>query len=138
MPTEAGDNAELVRRMRRELLESRDLATVDRYFGDGFVSHNTPPGLPDGVEGVKRFFAMFRGAFPDLEVAIDEIVSEGDRVAVATTMRGTHRGELLGLAPTGRRVAVTGVDIVRLEDGKIVEHRGLTDTVGLLQQLGGD
>ncbi len=137
MATDAADNAELVRRMRRELLESRDLATVDRYFADGFVSHNTPPGLPEGVEGVKRFFEMFRDAFRDLEVSIDEIVSEEDRVAVATTVRGTHSGDLMGLAATGRRVSVTGVDIVRLEDGKIVEHRGLTDTVGLMRQLGG-
>jgi steroid delta-isomerase-like uncharacterized protein len=137
MGADAADNAELVRRMRQELLEGRAVTAVDRYFADGFVSHNTPPGLPGGVEGVKRFFEMFRDALSDLEVSIDEIVAEGDRVAVATTMRGTHRGELMGLAATGRRVAVTGVDIVRLEDGKIVEHRGLTDTVGLMRQLAG-
>ena len=137
MTTDAADNADLVRRMRRELLESRALSAVDRYFADGFVSHNIPPGLPDGVEGVKRFFEMFHEAFLDLEVSIDEIVSEEDRVAVATTIRGTHGGDLMGLAATGRRVSVTGVDIVRLEDGKIVEHRGLTDIVGLMRQLGG-
>ena len=66
-----------------------------------------------------------------------EVVAEGDRAAVATTIEGTHEGELLGMAPTGRRVSVTGIDLVRVADGRIVEHRGLTDTVGLLRQLGG-
>ena len=126
---------ELVLRMHEELLRTRDPNRVEDFFAADFVSHNTPPGLPEGVEGVKRFFGMFRDALSDLDVTIDEIVAEGDRVAVATTTTGTHDGELFGLAPTGRRVAVTGIDLVRV-DGKIVEHRGLTDTVGLLRQLG--
>jgi steroid delta-isomerase-like uncharacterized protein len=128
-------NRQLVRRLHSELLASGDLDTLDHFFAAGFVSHNNPPGVPPGVPGVKRFFAMFRDAFPDLAVQIDELVAEGDKVAVATTLRGTHAGELLGHAPTGRKVSVTGVDLVRIVDGKIVEHRGLTDTVGLLRQL---
>lgn len=127
---------ELVLRMHEELLRSRDPGRVEDFFAPGFVSHNMPPGLPDGVEGVKRFFAMFRDALSELELTIDEVVAEGDRVAVATTLTGRHDGELLGIAPTGRRVAITGIDMVRV-DGRIVEHRGLTDTVGLLRQLGG-
>jgi steroid delta-isomerase-like uncharacterized protein len=109
---------------------------VDDFFAPDFVSHNNPPGFPPGVEGVKRFFATFRDAFPDVSVQIDEIVADGDRVAVATTFTGTHEGELMGVAPTGRRVSVTGIDIVRVKDGRIVEHRGLTDIVGLMRQLG--
>lgn len=127
---------ELVERLHAALLESRDPAVVDGFFAPEFVSHNNPPGFPPGVEGVKRFFTTFREAFPDIEVQIDEVVAEGDRAAVATTFTGTHRGELMGVAPTGRRVSVTGVDIVRVRDGKIVEHRGLTDVVGLMRQLG--
>jgi len=95
-----------------------------------------PPGLPDGVDGVKAFFEMLRSAFPDIEVRVDELVVDGARAAAATTMTGTHEGELLGIAPTGRRVEFTGLDLVRLDaDGLIAEHRGLTDTVGLLRQL---
>jgi steroid delta-isomerase-like uncharacterized protein len=131
------DAEELVRRFHAELLSARDPAVVDEFFADGFVSHNNPPGFPPGREGVKRFFAMFRDAFPDVTVAIDELVADGDRVAVATTFTGTHEGELMGMAPTGRRVSVTGIDIVRLEGGRIVEHRGLTDIVGLMRQLSG-
>jgi steroid delta-isomerase-like uncharacterized protein len=131
------DARELVERLHAELFASGDLATLDRFFAPDVVSHNMPPGFPPGIEGVRRFFATFRDAFPDVEVRVDEVVAEGDRAAVATTIGGTHTGELLGLAPTGRRVAVTGIDIVRVRDGRIVEHRGLTDTVGLLRQLGG-
>jgi steroid delta-isomerase-like uncharacterized protein len=128
---------DLVRRFHEELLAARDPAVVDSFFGDGFVSHNMPPGFPEGREGVKRFFETFRDAFPDVTVEIDELVEDGDRVAVATTFTGTHTGELMGMAPTGRRVAVTGIDIVRVEDGRIVEHRGLTDIAGLMRQLSG-
>jgi steroid delta-isomerase-like uncharacterized protein len=131
-------NRELVRRLHEELFASGDLETLDRYFAEDFVSHNTPPGFAPGLPGVRTFFAMFRDAFSDLAVAIDEMVAEGDRVAVATTTTGRHTGEILGVAPTGRSVSVTGIDMVRIADGRIVEHRGLTDTVGLLRQLGGD
>jgi steroid delta-isomerase-like uncharacterized protein len=128
-------NAELVRDLHDALLSERDVDVLDRFFAPGFVSHNNPPGFPPGVAGVKQFFAMFRDAFPDAAVAIDELVAEDDRVAVATTLTGTHEGELMGMVPTGRSVSVTGIDIVRIEDGRIVEHRGLTDIVGLMRQL---
>ena len=117
------ENKELLRRLHRELFESRDPDTVDRFFSERFVSHNTPPGLPAGVAGVKAFLTTMRDTIPEVEVQIDQLVAEGDWVAVATTIRGTG-------------IAVTGIDMVRLEDGRIVEHRGLTDLVGLARQLG--
>jgi steroid delta-isomerase-like uncharacterized protein len=126
---------ELILRLHERLFATSDLATIDEFFAEEFVSHNNPPGFPDGVAGVKRFFGLFRDAFPDVEVRIDELVAEGDRVAVATTIIGTHDRELLGVPPTGRKVSVTGIDIVRVANGKIVEHRGLTDTLGLMRQL---
>jgi steroid delta-isomerase-like uncharacterized protein len=127
---------DLVRRFHAELLAARDPAVVDAFFGDGFVSHNMPPGFPPGRDGVKLFFSTFRDAFPDIEVEVDELVAEGDRVAVATTFTGTHTGSIMGMEPTGKRVSVTGIDIVRVAEGRIVEHRGLTDVVGLMRQLG--
>jgi steroid delta-isomerase-like uncharacterized protein len=133
----ASQNAELIRRFHAELLAARDTAVVDAFFDERFVSHNNPPGFPPGREGVKQFFAMFRDAFPDVTVAIDQIVADEASAAVATTFTGTHEGELMGMAPTGRRVSVTGIDIVRIARGRIVEHRGLTDIVGLMRQIGG-
>jgi steroid delta-isomerase-like uncharacterized protein len=132
-PREA--NADLIRRLHSTLLEARDPAVVDEFFAEDFVSHNNPPGFAAGREGVKQFFATFRDAFPDVTVAIDELVVDGDRVAVATTFTGTHEGELFGAPATGRQVSVTGIDIVRIANGRIVEHRGLTDIVGLMRQL---
>ena len=94
-----------------------------------------PPGFPQGIEGVRLFFTAFREGMPDVHVRIDEIVAEGDRAAIATMIEGTHTGVLMGIEPTGRRISVRGIDMVRVADGRIVEHRGLTDTVGLLRQL---
>jgi predicted ester cyclase len=125
----------LVRRMHEELLASRDLDRLGEFFADGFTSHNMPPGLPQGIAGVRAFFGLFLAGLSDIEVTVDELLADGDRVAVATTTRGTHTGELFGVAPTGRAITVTGIDLVRVEAGRIVEHRGLTDTVGLLRQL---
>jgi predicted ester cyclase len=130
------DPAELVLRLHETLLQARDPAVVDDFFAPDFVSHNNPPGFPPGVDGVKRFFETLGDAFPDIEVEIDELVVDGERVAAATTFTGTHDGEVFGIAPTGRRVSVTGIDIVRIAGGKIVEHRGLTDMAGLMRQLG--
>lgn len=130
-----GNTADVIRALHSEVVEARDLDALDRFFAPDFVSHDTPPGLPQGVEGVRAFFAMFRDAFSELDVAIELTVAEGDLVAVRTVTSGVHTGELLGIAPTGRRVAVKGVDIVRVREGLIAEHWGLTDTVGLLRQL---
>jgi len=95
-----------------------------------------PPGLPQGIDGVRAFFQGFLDGLTEIEVTVDELVADGDRVAVATTTSGVHSGHLFGVAPTGRRVSVAGIDVVRV-DGRIVEHRGLTDTVGLLRQVAG-
>ena len=133
----ADDPRDLVRRLHADALAiGRDLDLVDGYFAEDFVSHNRPPDLPPGAEGVKAFFAVFRDALPDVEVVVDQLIGEGEWVAVATTTRGTHTGgPLLGIPATGRRLTVVGVDMVRVRDGRIVEHRGVTDMVDLLRQL---
>jgi predicted ester cyclase len=132
----AARNKLLVERMHAELLQSRDPSLVDRYFAPGFASHNMPPGFPAGVEGVRRFMAMFADSLDELSVTIDAVVAEGDLVAVRTTTRGLHTGSLLGIPATGRRLAIDGTDIVRVEGERIVEHWGLTNTVGALEQVG--
>ena len=129
------DPRELIERLHAELFSSGDLDTIDRFFAPDVVSHDMPPGFPEGIEGIRLFFSAFRQGMPDVQVRIDEIVVEDDRAAVATMIEGTHTGALMGIEPTGRRIAVRGIDMVRVADGRIVEHRGLTDTVGLLRQL---
>ena len=126
---------DVVRRLHGELLASRDLDRLGEFFAQDFQSHNMPPGLPQGIDGVRAFFQVFLDGLSEIEVSVDELVADGDRVAVATTTSGVHSGDLLGVAPTGRRISVTGIDMVRVDGGRIVEHRGLTDTVSLLRQL---
>lgn len=126
---------ELIEQLHAELFSTRDLATIDRFFAPDVLSHDMPPGFAQGIEGVRLFFTTFREGMPDVQVRIDEIVVEDDRAAVATMIEGTHTGTLMGIEPTGRRISVRGIDMVRVADGRIVEHRGLTDTVGLLRQL---
>ncbi len=128
------DAAEVVQRLHDAVRDGAMEAAAELFAPD-FVSHNLPPGLPAGRDGVRIWYETLQAAFPDLSVEIDDLVAAGDRAAAATTLRGTHTGELMGIAPSGRRVAVTGIDIVRVADGRIVEHRGLTDTVGLLRQI---
>jgi predicted ester cyclase len=129
------ENIALVERFHNALLDSRDVDAIHEFVADDFASHNTPPGLPEGIAGARGFFEMLHVAFPDAHVEIEQLVADEEWVAVATRLSGTHSGPLMGLDPTGRRVSVTMVDLVRIAGGKIVEHRGLTDTVGMLRQL---
>ena len=89
-----------------------------------------------GREGHKQLIAAFRAAFPDLRVAVEDLLEEGDRVALRWRAEGTHRGELMGIAPTGRRVTLTGIEILRIAGGKIAEYWQSWDRLGMYQQLG--
>jgi predicted ester cyclase len=88
------------------------------------------------IEGLKDFAVTFRGAFPDWHSTFEELVAEGDGVAERWTGRGTHKGELMGIPPTGERVEVPGSVFYRIAGGKIVTFRGQLDMLGLMQQLG--
>jgi steroid delta-isomerase-like uncharacterized protein len=94
------------------------------------------PEAGQGLEGFKQLVKMFRNAFPDVYLTIDDMIAEGDRVVIRWTARGTHKGDLKGIAPTGRPIVVTGIDIHRIADGKILETGGNWDTAGMMQQLG--
>jgi predicted ester cyclase len=129
------ENIALVARFHSVLLDAREVGAIDEFVADDFTSHNTPPGLPEGIAGARGFFEMLHTAFPDAQVEIEQLVADEDWIAVASRLSGTHTGPLMGLDPTGRSVSVTMIDLVRIADGKIAEHRGLTDTVGMLRQL---
>ena len=105
--------------------------------GSNFVFHDPANGEElHGPENVKRYAAMLRVAFPDLHQTIEEQIAEGDKVAYRWTARGTHQGELMGLAPTGNRVLFTGISIARLSEGKIEEIWENYDALGMMQQIG--
>jgi predicted ester cyclase len=102
-----------------------------------FVDHSRPPGIAAGLEGVRQQFDGFRAAFSEFRAEVLQMVAEGDVVMTRKLFHGTHTGEFQGIAPTGNEVAIHVIDVVRVRDGRIVEHWGLTNTVGLLEQVGG-
>ncbi len=136
MSTSTDANKAIVERFVDEACNKGNLSAVDELVAADAVDHSAPPGFPPGAAGVKQLVAMFRGAFPDLETHHQDTLVEGDKVAVRPRISGTHNGPFMGIGPTGRRVTVEGIAIYRLAGGRIVEHWGQLDILGLLQQLG--
>ena len=131
-------------RMRAVRLRSYDeiwnqghLEVCAELIAPDYVNYSAPlPGLPAGPDGLKQTVAAVRRAFPDVHYTIEDIVLGGDKAALRVTMRGTHRGDFLGVAPTGRKIEVQELQIEHLRDGQIVAHWHLIDDLGLQRQLG--
>jgi len=113
-----------------------DQAVAEELLAGDFVDHNPLPGLAPNRDGFKQSFAVFRQAFPDSAYKIEDMIAEGDKVAVRFAANGTHKGVLMGIPPTGKRVSMTGVDIFRLTNGRIAEFWLSWDQLGMMQQLG--
>ncbi len=130
------DNKAVSRRFYEEVINQKQLAVINEVAGDNYLSHDFPPGLPPGREGLKIFISVFHAAFPDGHLTIDQMIAEGDTVATRLTFHGTHTGEFQGIAPTGKKVTIPALDMARFESGKLVEHWGGPNQMSLLQQLG--
>ena len=109
---------------------------IDGKIDEAWISYHLSTDSALDPERVKRVLAMMQGAFPDLCVSEADSVTEGDKVAFRWIMSGTHEGELLGVAPTGERISVMGIDIVHIEDGEILDYWGEFDVMSMLRQLG--
>ena len=130
-------NKDLARRFYEEVVNTGELDRVEEFCAQDFVDHEEgPPGTPDGIEGVKAFVKMFRDGFPDMRTSLEDVLEDGDEVAARVKMTGTHGGEFMGVPPSGNRVEIEWIDIVRIVDGKAVEHWGVTDNMSLMQQIG--
>ena len=132
----AEENKALFRCTYEELLNRGNLDVADELVGAEFINHEAPPGRDRGPESLRELANMLRTAFPDLHFEIEELVAEGDTVAGRLTMSGTHEGPLMGTLPTGRSVRQDHMHFVRFRDGKAVEHWGVRDDLGMMQQLG--
>lgn len=115
-----------------KLYQFTDLMTPD------VKDHDPAPDQGHGPKGFIAFFTKFREAFPDLEVAVDQMVADDENVAIAYTVTGTHRGIFHGVAPTGKKIKARGMQIARFEDGRIAERWGSSDELGIFKQLGID
>lgn len=130
-------NKALVCRFSEEVWNNGNLDVVYEIFADNYVRHDLRPGNPPpGPEGQKRIAADFRAAFPDIHTTIDFVIAEGNMVVTRWTAEGTHTGQWANVPPTGKRARLTGVNIFRIENGKVVELWNHRDDLGLMQQLG--
>ncbi len=129
------ENKALVRRFVEEFWNEGNMAAADELMAIDAAIH-MPTGEVVNLDGLKSFAATWRGSFPDWHSTFEELIAEGDRVAERWIGRGTHRGELQGSPPTGKRVEVSGSVFYRIIGGKIVEFWGQLDMMSLMQQLG--
>jgi steroid delta-isomerase-like uncharacterized protein len=124
------------RRLVEEVFNQGKYDVIEEIIVPTFVNHDPATGDVTGYEGVRQNIDGYRSAFPDLKITIEEQLAEGDLVATRWTAKGTHKGELMGIAPTGKEATVTGLTLDKIEDGKIVETWNNWDTLGLMRQLG--
>jgi steroid delta-isomerase-like uncharacterized protein len=129
-------NKLVVRRLVEEAQQGRNVQLVDELLADDFIDHTPMGGLPPTREGVKLLFAGLQDAFPDLTVTVEEQIAEGTQVVTRKTFRGTHSAPFLGVAASGRSVEFEVIDILKVEGGRITEHRHVIDQLALLRQLG--
>ena len=129
-------NKALIRRLFDEVLNAGNFGLLDQLIGASYVEHNPVANQAAGAAGVRARIADLRAAFPDLRYVLEALVGEDALVAARYRWHGTHKGTFLGIAPTGRRLSVRGMDFYRLEDGRVIEHWDLADEFGMLSQLG--
>jgi steroid delta-isomerase-like uncharacterized protein len=132
------ENKELVRRYYEEMWNRWDFALADELIGEEIVFRGSLGVGVRGREAFKEYMRTVCAAFPDFHNQIEELVAEADRVVARLTYTGTHRGELFGIAATGRRVTYAGVAIFRIAVGRFVEGWVLGDVHALVRQLGGE
>ncbi len=131
----AEENKTIVRRFYEEWNKGNMQGVFD-LFSDDVVDHNPTPGQPSGKAGVIQSLEIFHNAFPDSQLALEQLIADGDKVVDHASLRGTHTGSLLGIPPTGKPVLIEASDVYRIANGKIVEIWHIEDILGIMQQIG--
>lgn len=130
------DNKMIVRRFYEDIVSAGDLSRISEVISNEYAEVMDGKRYDVGIKGAESHVLGVRSTYPDLQLTVDRQIAEGEWVATCVTARGTHRGEWIGIAPTGRRVAFTGVNVDRVVDGKIVEHGGAANLLGPLLEIG--
>ena len=139
MPTpSSAANIALVSRHYEEFLNQGDMSAADRHLRPDFVDHAAPPGTPPGPESSKEFISMVRSAFSDIRVTEEEVIANGDMVAVLGLWRGTHDGPFFGIEATGRYCEMQGMVLWRIVEGQLAERWAVLDYDALFQAIQGD
>ncbi|WP_336359987.1 ester cyclase [Haladaptatus sp. ZSTT2] len=132
----AASNGEIARELWTSINDG-DFSVVDKYVSEDYVEHD--PNAPEeirGREGFRQNIEQYFAAFPDMVMTMEDLIEEDDKVVTRWSGTGTHKGELLGIAPTDKPISVTGLEIERYEDGMLVEAWSNFDVLGLMRQLG--
>ena len=129
------ENKAIVRRYQ-EIYNSNNVEALNDVVAEDLLTPRMMPGMPQGLEGAKKIHRGTLLGMPDWHTQIEDLIAEGDKVVARITRTGTHTGDFFGFPATGKKISFTGIYIVRIANGKIIEHWGEEDSVGLLQQLG--
>lgn len=137
MTSTASENGRTIaRRFTEDIWDKRQLDVTEEIMASDFVDHDPVSGQKAGRDGYKEMVGLFLAAFPDLRVKNEDVIVEEDKVVLRWTAHGTHNGQLMNIPATGKQVTLKGIDIVRIENGRIVERWGEFDALGMLSQLG--
>ena len=117
-------------------LNAKDMATMESLIADDFVDNDAMPGMAPGRQGMIDMMGMFVGAFAALNVVVEHWVAEGDLVVGVMTTKGTQNGEFMGMPASGKKFSVREMHMVRVANGKMAEHWGLSNEMSMMQQLG--
>jgi predicted ester cyclase len=130
----ASENLEVFRRVIELGFNEGKLSDLDRFVAPDFVEHQFAG--ESGIQGLKTLVLQLRTAFPDLKMTFEDTIESGDKVWARLRCRGTHKGPLMGMPPTGRSIDTTALEVCRVENGKLVEHWGVPDRFAAMSQLG--
>ncbi len=130
-------NKNVVRRLFEEVWNKGNLAVADELFADNYSHHDSStPEFGRGPESEKKRATLYRTAFPDVRLTVEDIIAEGETVTARWSCKGTHKGGLSGIAPTGKQFTISGISVARFTNGKMIEGWVNWDALGLMQQLG--
>jgi len=119
-----------------DMFNSGKMDDMGKYCADNMVDHQLFPGQKPGLAGVKEAMTNFRAAFPDLKFTTNHIIADSNMIWAQYTMTGTNTGPMMGMPPTGKSIKIDGMDLIRLENGKCVEHWGYNEGRKMMEQLG--
>lgn len=130
------NNKLLIREYIEKVVNTGNVNDIEKYISPDYYEGNKPSGQIVGIEGAKQHILGVRRTYPDLHLTVEQQIAEGDWVVTRITARGTHQGSWLGMKPTGKKVTITGVNIEKVIDGRIVEHGGAANTLEALLEIG--
>ncbi|MFB0565966.1 MAG: ester cyclase [Candidatus Aminicenantaceae bacterium] len=130
------ENRALAHRWNDEVWNKADTAAMDEILAENIIFNYAPPGIEQNLEGYKQTVASYHNVFSDMVLTIEDMIAEGDKVVVRWSGHSIHSSEYMGIPPTGKEVGITGISIIRIEGGKIVEEWTEMDSLGMMMQLG--